>query len=190
MKTIAFITRVHPKRPEMLKVCRKSVKAQTDNDYIHIIHRHDKTEDGYGGVAANRSLKYVRPIYARYVMVLDDDDMLVEPDFVKIFKGIVDKDNPEIVFFKGIVLGNKTFPTEQTWRKFPSRGSIASFCFAVRRDIWKKYISYFGGRGRRGGDFYFLSYCYRGTKDHIWLDHIVAQTQKKAGKAKGEHEHA
>ena len=190
MKTIAFVTRVHPKRPEMLKVCIKSVKAQTDDDYIHIIHRHDKTEDGYGGVAANRSLKYVHPFNTRYVMILDDDDMLIDSDFVRIFRGIVDEKNPEIVFFKGIVLGNKTFPTKQTWRKFPSRGSIASFCFAVRLDVWKKYISYFGGRGRRGGDFYFLSYCYRGTKKHVWLNRIVAQTQKKAGKAKGEHEHA
>jgi len=190
MKTIAFVTRVHPKRPKMLKVCIKSIKAQTDDDYIHIIHRHDKTKDGYGGVSANRSLKYVYPIDARYVMVLDDDDMLIDPDFVKTFKEVVDKDGPEIVFFKGKVLGKKMLPTEQTWRKFPSRGSIASFCFAVRLDVWEKYISYFGGRGRRGGDFYFLSYCYRGTKKHIWLNRIVAQTQKKAGKAKGEHEHA
>jgi len=190
MKTIAFITRVHPKRPGMLKVCIESIKAQTDDDYIHIIYRHDKTKDGYGAVTANKSLKYVYPINARYVMVLDDDDMLIDPDFVKIFKEIVDKNDPEIVFFKGIVLGNKVFPTEQTWRKFPSRGGIASFCFAVRLDIWEKHIHRFNRRSRSGGDFYFISFCYEDTENHIWLNRVVAQTQRRAGKGLGEHEHA
>jgi len=78
MKTIAFITRVHPKRPKMLEVCIDSIKTQTDDDYIHILHRDDNTENGYGVIMANRSLVKVSPINARYVMILDDDDMLID----------------------------------------------------------------------------------------------------------------
>ncbi|GAG76015.1 unnamed protein product, partial [marine sediment metagenome] len=70
MKTIAFITRVHPKRPGMLKICIESVKAQTSDDYIHILHRDDKTENGYGLFLANQSFVKVSPINARYAMVL------------------------------------------------------------------------------------------------------------------------
>jgi len=101
MKTIAFITRIHPKRPGMLKVCIDSVKTQTDDDYIHILHRDDNTESGHGLHLANQSFVKVPPINAQYVMVLDDDDMLIDPDFVKLFKEIVNKHKLEIVFFKG-----------------------------------------------------------------------------------------
>jgi len=190
MKTIAFVTRVHPKRAKMLKVSIDSVKTQTDNDYIHIIYKNDKTKNGYGVIWANERLKYVSPIDARYVMILDDDDMLIEPDFVKIFKETINGKNPEIVFFKGIVLGRGICPRTVIWGKRPSRGGIASFCFAIRLDVWKKHVHRFNRRGRSGGDYYFISYCYSDTKDHIWLDCIIAQTQRKAGRGKGEHEHA
>jgi len=189
MKTIAFITRVHPKRPGMLKICIDSVKKQTSDDYIHILYRDDKTEDGYGVIVANKVLKNIQSINARYVMVLDDDDMLIDPDFVMIFKEIVDKNNPEVVFFKGIVCDGKIFPTEQTWRKFPSRGGIASFCFAVKLEVWKKHIDKFNRRSRSGGDFFFISFCYGDTTNHLWLDRIVASTQKGRGRGMGELEH-
>jgi len=190
MKTIAFVTRVHPKRAEMLKTCIDSIKAQTDDDYIHIIFKDDKTKNGYRVVTANKALVKIRPINARYVMILDDDDMLIDPNFVKIFRKIVARDGPEIVFFRGIILEKGTFPRPKQWRKHPYRGGIASFCFAVRLDVWKKHIHRFNRRGRSGGDFYFISFCYEDTKRHIWLNRLVAQTQKKAGKGMGEDEHA
>ena len=39
MKIIAFITRVKPRRFKMLMVCTNSIKRQTSDDYIHIIHQ-------------------------------------------------------------------------------------------------------------------------------------------------------
>lgn len=85
MKTIAFITRVHPKRQNMLKQCIESIKVQTSDDYIHILHRHDRTKNGYGLFSANHSLAKIATIDARYIMVLDDDDILIDPDFVEVF---------------------------------------------------------------------------------------------------------
>lgn len=188
MKTIAFITRVHPKRPNMLKICIASVKAQIGNDYIHIIHRDDKTKNGYGLLLANQSFANVPPINARYVMVLDDDDMLVDSNFVKVFKKIINGSNPEIVFFKVIIAGRGMYPPQTLWKKPPVRCQIDSHCFAVRLDIWKKYIHKFGKSFC--GDYHFISVCYKNTKNHFWLDCIVSKTQKKAGLGKGEHEHA
>ena len=187
MKTIAFVTRVHPKRPNMLKVCVDSIKSQTSDDYIHILHRDDKTKDGYGLHLANQSFAKISPIDARYVMVLDDDDKLIDPNFVKVFGKIINKDNPEIVFFKGKIVGKKTYPKEQHWGGRPRRRFIASFCFAVRLDIWEKYIHKWGNK--HCGDYFFISACYKNTKKHFWFDRRVAQTQKRAGHCKGEHEH-
>lgn len=184
MKAIAFVTRVHPERPRKLKVCIDSVKAQTDNDYIHIIHRDDKTKNGYGLFSANRSFTKVSPIDARYVMVLDDDDILTDLNFVKKFKRITNKDNSEIVFFKGYITGKGTYPKQQFWKKAPQRRYIASFCFAVRLDIWKKYIHKWGKESC--GDFFFISECYRKTKKYSWLNCLVVRTQGRPGKGEGE----
>lgn len=189
MKTIAFITRVHPQRPNMLKVCIESVKLLIDDDYVHIIHRDDKTSDGYGKLLANQSFAKISPIDARYVMVLDDDDMLIDLDFVKTFREIVNNNSPEIVFFKGTISGRGIYPRSHCWGRTPVFGAIASFCFAIRLDIWKKHIHEFGKR-QSGGDFEFISSCYKDTTKHIWLDRLVARTQKMPGGGLGEREHA
>jgi len=187
MKTIAFVTRIHPKRPRMLQICVDSIKAQTSNDYIHILHRDDETKNGYGLFLANQSFTKVSPIDAQYVMVLDDDDMLVDLNFVKRFRKIVKKYNPEIVFFKGKIVGKKTLPKKQHWDGKPRRSWIASFCFAVKLDVWKKYIHLWGEK--KCGDYYFISACYKGTKNHFWFDRSIARTQKRAGHSKGEDDH-
>jgi len=187
MKTIAFVTRVHPKRPDMLTICIRSIKAQTSDDYIHILNRDDKTKSGYGKYLANQSFAKIESIEAQYVMVLDDDDMLIDPTFVEKFAKAVEKNNPEIIFFKGIIMGYGVYPRPLTWGKAPIRGKIASFCFAVRLDVWRKYIHEFGCR--TAGDYGFIFACYNGTKKHLWLDRTIARTQKRPGDGLGEHEH-
>jgi glycosyltransferase involved in cell wall biosynthesis len=187
MKTIAFITRVHPQRPVMLKVCIESIKAQTSDDYIHILSRDDKTKNGYGRFLANKSFSKISPINARYVMAIDDDDMIIDPDFVKIVREIVNKNNPEIIFFKNIISGH-VYPWPGFWKKPPVLARIGGSCFAIRLDIWEKYIHEFGKKSC--GDFSFISICYKNTKNHFWLDRIVAKTQRKAGFGQGEDEHA
>jgi len=189
IKTLAIITRVHPQRPGMLKICVDSVKAQTDDDYIHILHRDDTTEKGYGKLFANQSFVKIFPIPARYVMILDDDDMLIDPDFVKVFREIVNDKNPEIVFFKGIIVGKGVYPREQIWGKAPLPARIASFCWAIKLNVWRKNIHEFGKR-HSGGDSNFICRCYENTTKHFWVNRFVAKTQKKPGGGVGEQEHA
>jgi len=174
MKTIAFITRVKPRRFKMLKICINSIKKQTNDDYIHIIYRDDRTKTGYGMLLANQSLARVSPIDAQYVMVIDDDDMIIDSDFVKTFREIVDNNNPEIVFFKGIIFGHK-IPPANLWEKCPVCDCISGSCFAVRIDIWEKYVHKYAKK--RCGDYSFISECYKNTKNHFWLDRIVFKTQ-------------
>lgn len=188
IKTIAFLTRVHPDRPNMLKTCIDSVKSQSDNDYIHIFIKTDKTKNGYGKWNANRSFATITNIPAKYSMVLDDDDMLIDNDFVKDFKEVIKERMPEIVFFKGNVHKLGILPRPGYWKRPPIYGQIASFCDAIRTDIWLKYIRIFGKR-ELGGDYCFISTCYHNTRNHLWWDRIVARTQKGPGRAKNEREH-
>lgn len=185
MKTIAFITRVHPQRSEMLKVCIDSVRRQIDNDYIHVIYRDDKTKDGYGIFLANQSLARISFIEARYMMLLDDDNMLINPNFVSMFKKLVNDHNPEIVFYK-VVIGNSIFPPPEYWEHPPIRKRIDGHCFAVRMDVWKKYIHEFGIEVC--GDYRFISACYKNTTNHYWLDREISMTQRRAGRGKGKSE--
>ncbi len=187
IKTIAFITRVHPKRPNMLKVCVDSIESQTSDDYLHILLRDDKTKNGYGLLLANRSFTKVPSFKARYVMTLDDDDMLIDSNFVEMFRGIVKKQKPEIVFFKGKIDNRGTYPKEQSWGERPRRRFIAGFCFAVKLSTWKKHVHKWGNK--RCGDYFFISACYENTKKHLWVDRIISKTQKQAGRGLGEHEH-
>jgi hypothetical protein len=187
MKTVAIITRVHPDRPSMLKVCVESVTGQTDDDYVHILHRHDKSSRGYGRHEANRSIIAVKEIPARYAMVLDDDDCLVDPDFVKDFKAQVES-NPEIVFFKGQIHHHGILPRPEQWGRRPVLAGIGSFCFAVRTDVWFKHIRHFDRE--RCGDFFFLDACWKNTTRHVWWDRLVAKTQKGPGFGMAEKEHA
>jgi glycosyltransferase involved in cell wall biosynthesis len=170
----------------MLDICIASIRAQTCRDYIHIIHRDDKTAEGYGGLLANQSLAKIKFIDAHYVMVLDDDDMLIEPRFVETFKAEIVREMPEIVFFKGETAGFGTLPGPECWGRAPIYTGIASFCFAVRTDVWHKYVREFG-KQRFGGDFRFIAACYRGTTTHAWLDLVVAGMQgAKAGRGQSE----
>jgi len=177
MKTLTIVTRVHPARKNYLKTNIESIRTQTCNDYQHILLRDDKTVKGYGKLMANQSLQNVIGINGRYVMVLDDDDKLIDKDFIKEFKAAI-SEKPDIVFFRGIVHGLGILPPDDFWKNPPRRGRIASFCFAVKRNLWKSYISEFG-KVKIAGDWMFLSKCYSESKKFMWLDRIVAKTQKR-----------
>jgi len=188
MKSIAFITRVHPKRSRMLNLCIQSVKAQINDDYIHILNHDDRSIDGYGTFQANKSFAKIKQIDAKYVMVLDDDDMLIDDCFVGYFSNLIKDKNPEIIFFKGSVEGRGIYPRPEIWGKAPRYGLIASFCFAIRLDVWKKNIHTFGNR-QFGGDYCFIAACYKNTTEHLWIDRLVASTQKGPGRGQGEINH-
>ena len=187
MKTLCIITRVHPARPNMLDVCVESVKNQQCGDYQHLLLRDDDTTGGYGVEAANRALHDVKGIDGRYIMVLDDDDMLVDGGVVQ---DIVDAvaSRPAIVVFKGIAGDHGILPSPDTWKSPPVRGKIGSFCYAVRRSYWEAYCSYWvSSYGYPAmGDFTFINACYKDAEDVVWLDRLVAVTQKGASYGRGE----
>ena len=180
-KTIAFVTRCHPLRAKELEACKASIVKQTSQDYEHILLR-DSTKKGCGRLEANRLfMKYKDSIPAtnRYLMVLDDDDMLVNDGFVKQFRKIVEKQDYDLVIFKGRTASHGVLPPPELWRKPVKLANIASFCMAVRRDLWFKHIEKFGTKAKCG-DFEFMKAVYRDANSIYWLDMEVARTQRGA----------
>ena len=189
-KTITFLTRCHPQRPNMQQVCINSIKSQACDDYQHFLIQGAMREaDGYSagndGFAVEHGLTKPWPIEGRYVMVLDDDNMLVDPEFVNDFKALVERENPDIVFFKAEIKGWGIYPT---WGRTPVAGQVDWFCYAVKRELWQKYISVASVRTRVSNDFFFIQECYQNTKSVIWFNRLVASTQRRPGRHRGEAE--
>jgi len=180
----------------MQKVCFDSVKTQTCDDYQHfliqgVMRESDKDSPGNGTFAIEHGLTKPWPIDARYVMVLDDDNMLAYLDFVKEFKALTEKQNPDIVFFKSQIKGWGIYPPNNLWGKAPVGGYIDWFCFAIKREMWEKYIKEIEAHPNLLGncnDALLIKICYRNAKSISWLDRLVATTQKAPGRGMGENE--
>jgi len=188
MKTICFITRCHPARPNMQKVCFDSVKAQTCDDYQHFLIQGAMREEADGTPAVEWGLKKTWPIDARYVMVLDDDNALVYPDFVKEFKELTQKENPDIVIFRGNLKGTFGIIPSYSWGKSPSYADIDWSCYALKKEVWDKYINVIEHETGNRNDYILISTCFQNTKSAIWFNHLVVETQKTAGSGRSETE--
>jgi hypothetical protein len=190
-KAITFLTRCHPERPNMQQVCINSIKAQACDDYQHILiaGAMREAEPGYSykssGFAPEHGLTKPWPIEGHYVMVLDDDNMLVDPDFIKDFKTLVQQENPDIVFFKAEIKGWGVYPA---WARPPIAGQIDWFCYAVKREFWQKYIAEVNARPAASNDWLLIDKCYRHTRSVIWWNRLVAATQRAPGRQRGETE--
>lgn len=187
MKTICFVTRCHPNRPSMRRMCIDSVKSQSCDDYEHFLLWDDKTKEGYGISKANKALQKASPLNGKYIMVLDDDDILIHDEFVLDFKKFVSKDKPDIVMFKSRVSLLGILPPDELWQKQPKRGKIGSFCFAVRKELWKNYIKFWVSSGgyAKMGDYTFINKCYNNATTVYWMDKTIACTQR-ISRGKGE----
>jgi len=170
-------------RPNLLKICTDSVKAQTDQDLeqLFIID-----EIGRGKVWAQASLNEYKDklnINGKYVMVLDDDDFLVDLSFVEVLKNTVGCSSPDIIFFRGL-LGNKLYPPDELWEKPPVHARICTFCFAVKKDFYMRFIHKWAQRD--SGDFHFIRACFNASKNNLWINRAVAKAQKISRGVPGE----
>ena len=193
-KTICFLTRCHPARPNMQRVCFDSVKNQTCDDYQHFLLRgamreSDEFSKGDGKFAIEHGLTKPWPIDAHYVMVLDDDNMLAYPDFVREFRELVQKENPDIVFFRAEIKGQGIYPW---WNHTPTPGHIDWMCYAVRRELWEKHIktieAFRPPARAECNDSRLAAWCYQDTKAVIWFNRLVATTQRGPGRCRPETE--
>lgn len=187
MKTLAIITRVHPNRPNMLRACKESVSRQSCDDYEHL-YIVDPKKQGSGRGWANKSFA-IQPVNvdSKYVMVLDDDDMLIDKNLVEDIKTIAEKQDPDMFIFRGIIHNHRcpVLPPNNLWKRIIRGGLIASFCVAVKKEIWEAHKASFGA-DPRNGDFHFMKTAYIHADSIYWHDKVVAETQKGRNRGRGE----
>lgn len=169
---LSVVTRCY-KRPTMLAINQESLARQTDQDYEQILLIDD---EGLGLHAANKRLAEAEPA-GDYVLILDDDDMLSEPEAIERLKEAA-VDDPEMVFFHADHDWLGVLPSRIVWKaQRPLKCHIGSCDFITRRDVWGRHIEAFGAP--ECGDFEFLkSIWMAGRPDAVWIDDILAGVQR------------
>jgi len=113
-------------------------------------------------------------IIGRYVFVLDDDDYLTDPHFIKDLKSIHKAHEPDVVICKGYINGNvlPTLPVYST--RMPIRGCIGSPNFIVTNELFQRFAKHWCqevSKHARAADFHFIYQVFQSEpkpKVHWW----------------------
>jgi hypothetical protein len=146
---LTVITRTYL-RPNLLKSNQESLQRQTDRDWeqILLIDR-----DGIGVPLANKNLRKVEP-GGEYVLVLDDDNIIVDEKLIENLK-VLAQDKPDLIITSLQRDENRVFPTLLP----PEMGTIDTANMVVSKGIWNKYKGFW--RESYSGDFYFAQAIYK-----------------------------
>lgn len=173
---LSIVTRHLPERKALLERNQRSVAAQTDRDLEQVLVTDDEKR---GLVWADANLASAKNlIRGEYVYVLDDDDYLVDAEFVAKAKEAAREHEPGIIFvrMRRLPFWGKVLPCEATWGRPPSLGYIGSPCFVVKRELWVEHIEAWGQPAH--GDYYFITKVYNTGCAVVWLDRVVAEVDR------------
>lgn len=172
---LSIITRKY-KRPNGFSRNQESIASLADNDCEQIFIT---DHCGLGLLSANTSFgnEEVRELVTgKYVFLLDDDDFIIEPNFIGLLKGAAETDR-DVIFFRMNIIGGPNgdlYPTPETWGCTPKVAHIGGSCFVVKRELYLKYIHEFALP--RMGDFAFVKSIWESGVSVKWLDSIMCQT--------------
>ncbi|MBU2072765.1 MAG: glycosyltransferase, partial [Gammaproteobacteria bacterium] len=123
---LTIITRTY-KRPGLLRRCVNSVLAQSCDDYQFVI-LYDEVERGIQG-----SFEYAasepEPYTGRYIYMLDDDNELCDPDFVKRLRDVANEYDPDVIMVQAQHPDLGDIP--RPWGIRPVGGMVDLACFVV-----------------------------------------------------------
>jgi hypothetical protein len=169
---LTIVTRCH-RGSALLKVNMESVDAQSDQDVQHLLLR-DRAS-GYDLARANKSIPRNRAhVEGDWIYILDDDDYLIDDDFVGGLKEVVRLHDPHVVMVKALISRERREILPEPWGSgSPILCRVSTLNFVVRYDIWMEHIAHFGAPS--AGDYHFISEVWKkkGLQIH-WWNKVVA----------------
>ena len=178
MPFLSVMTRCY-KRPGMLAENRQSVKAQSDQDLEQCLI---VDNIGVGVLEANRNLWRHRDLATGdYVLVLDDDDRIIDSEFVAKLKAQAGE-GPSVMVFRTRYPDGEIKPHAAIWGWRPMRGYLPVCAYVVRNDLWQSNIQRFGwGYDDYGnspaGDFHFIDAVWQAGGKWVWLYEVLTEVQ-------------
>lgn len=160
------------KRPNLLRQCVDSVRAQTAPVQHLIAHDHI----GLGIQGMFRAIqRFTDRMVGEYVYVLQDDDLLADMHVLAQVQAFADANNhPPVIIVRNQKRG-QIYPTEHAWQSAPVLGHIDLGSYIVRRDVFTQHVLDFGPR--YSGDFDFIEAVWRAGWPFAWCDVLVARAQ-------------
>ena len=166
----------------MLARNRESLFAQTDTDFEHIMLI---DEIGMGIPQTHFWIveEKKRP-KGQYILILDDDELIDDQEFIANMKRIAKKHDPDIIMFRNDRMGF-VIPTNDRWGRRPECGYVGMACFAVKAEPWRLHIEAIN-KLHNAGDFTFLDALFEAGHSAYWHDKIVTKAQQIGGGRVGE----
>jgi hypothetical protein len=179
MPFLTVFTRHLPERRDLLSRCKRSLAAQTCQDYQHLIITDDSS---YNVHEADKLFHLHRDsVKGKFVHMLDDDDFLVDNRFIEDIREIVRKHDPDVIITKmerAIPSFNDTLPPNDLWGKRPVAGKIGAPCLIVRASIWYEHCSLFGWPTRGHGDHCLIATLWDKGYRFYWTDRVAVRVDQ------------
>jgi glycosyltransferase involved in cell wall biosynthesis len=176
---LTIVTRSY-KKPKCLKKNIESVKAQIDQDLEQIFIIDDV---GRGLAWADTALNENKHRNnGKYIMVLDDDDIITHKNFVALIKQIAERTDPDVIIWRGkfteinVVLP----PLDAYWKVRPNKQFIGSFNYCIRKEIYDEYIHVCCSGSCGDYDLIYSIFARQPSPKVFWYNKIFVSTQQKS----------
>lgn len=183
---LSIITRCY-KRPVALRRNQLSVGKQMCGNYEQIFL---VDEIGLGIKAADErmAIEASALIRGEYVYILDDDDLLIDNQFVAHIHAIARSHDPDIIMVKSDNGRLGILPGAETWEREPQPGRVSVLNYVVKAEVWKRHASAFATHPDDAGDAMFIVELFKHDYSVYWFDSIVAMTNSMSGRNHGRSE--
>lgn len=167
------------RKPKCLRNNRDSIMRQTDHDFerVYIID-----PVGYGLGPADEALdQYKHLNMGKYIVTVDDDDYIVDPNFIRKVKVFAERENyPDAIIWRGrIPPYDQPLPRiNDQWGKRPHKCQIGSFCFGIKREVYNEFVC--NCRTGKTGDFDFINSIWKAKKQFGWMKDVFMACQQKS----------
>lgn len=174
---LTIVTRVMVgRRPKLFQAHQRSVAGLQSPDFEQVFIQ---DHAGLGLHSANRAFQLAKPA-GRYVHLLDDDDLYLEPRFIQLLKEAATLNaSPDVIVFRMRILtgdGDQIYPKPESWeQRAPKRAQIGGSCFVVKGWVYDRHIRHFDQPSF--GDWHFITRVMADPEVRVaWLDHLMCET--------------
>jgi len=176
MPFLEVLTRCY-QRPRMLAINRASLWAQTDPDWGQTL----LVDDVGRGInwATENLAAYAPKLIGTYVLILDDDDMLICPTLVADLKCLAAEFDPDVIMLRMDHGGGVVLPDDDTWGHGPVLGRIGCSAFVVRRAVWQAHAGAMVP-GQYHSDFLLIEAIWRDDPRVYWHNVVASRVMKQS----------
>lgn len=176
MAFLDILTRHLPERKDMLKANRACLKVQSMPDYKQWILADDERR-GFQH-AAFMLVDMAQNLQGDYVLILDDDDLMINAEGICLLKEAT-QTNPAAVIFKGWHADLGVLPGADAWMRRPRIGTIGSFDFIIRRDLFAD-LAQAATRDGYCNDFAIIDGVFKQGLEVVWLDALLCAVMRRS----------